>query len=131
MPDPVADDDPGVRQSLTRALRVEGYEVLEARDGVEGVERAGGADVMVLDVTMPNMSGFDVCRKLRADGDEGRSILALDEAARPAVEWRKRSMSSNRTSLRCAKTSSQSSTPVVSSGARIRRKFSASRFETM
>ena len=66
----VVDDDPGVRQSLTRALRVEGYEVLEARDGVEGVERAGGADVMVLDVTMPNMSGFDVCRKLRADGDD-------------------------------------------------------------
>lgn len=72
----VVDDDPGVRQSLTRALRVEGYDVVEARDGVEGVAAAGQADVMVLDVTMPNMSGFDVCRRLRADGDD-TPILVL------------------------------------------------------
>lgn len=66
----VVDDDPGIRQSLSRALRFEGYEVLEARDGLEGAEAASRADVMVLDVTMPNLSGFDVCRRLRAQGSD-------------------------------------------------------------
>jgi len=66
----VVDDDPGVRQSVSRALRVEGYEVLEARDGLEGLDAAAEADVMVLDVTMPNLSGFDVCRRLRASGSD-------------------------------------------------------------
>jgi len=65
----VVDDDPGVRQSLSRALRVEGYEVVEARDGLEGLEAASQADVMVLDVTMPNLGGFDVCRRLRSAGN--------------------------------------------------------------
>ncbi len=66
----VVDDDPGVRQSVARALRVEGYEVLEARDGLEGLESADQADVMVLDVTMPNLGGFDVCRRLRSSGSD-------------------------------------------------------------
>ncbi|MDG2114890.1 MAG: response regulator transcription factor [Actinomycetota bacterium] len=69
----VVDDDPGVRQSLVRALRLDGYEVLEARDGVEGLESAPSADMMVLDVTMPNLGGFEVCRRLR----EARSDLPV------------------------------------------------------
>ncbi len=72
----VVDDDPGVRQSLTRALDVEGYRVLQARDGLEGLAVAEEADVLVLDVTMPNMGGFDVCRRLRSSGS-GVPILVL------------------------------------------------------
>lgn len=66
----VVDDDPGVRQSLVRALRLEGYDVMEARDGLEGLEAAPTADVMVLDVTMPNLGGFEVCRRLRSSGSD-------------------------------------------------------------
>ena len=72
----VVDDDTGVRQSLARALRVEGYRTVEARDGLEGLAALDGADAMVLDVTMPNMSGFEVCRQVRAD-DNDIPILVL------------------------------------------------------
>lgn len=66
----VIEDDPRVRRSLERALRSEGLEVTAAADGAEGLELAGSieADVVVLDVVMPVISGLDVVRRLRARG---------------------------------------------------------------
>jgi two-component system, OmpR family, response regulator MprA len=67
----VVEDDPHLRQALRRALVLEGYEVEEAHDGLEGLEQlqATGWDAVVLDMTMPNMNGLDVCRRLRSQGD--------------------------------------------------------------
>jgi two-component system response regulator MprA len=79
----VVDDDPGVRQALTRAMRFEGYEVAEARDGLEALDAAEAADVMVLDVTMPNMNGFEVCRRLRAAGSELPILVLTARHATP------------------------------------------------
>ena len=64
----VVDDDQRIRAALRRALQLEGYEVLEGRDGVEGEALAGRVDAMVLDATMPNLGGFELCRRLRATG---------------------------------------------------------------
>lgn len=64
----VADDDRSVRRSLERALIMEGYEVDAVVDGVEAAAAASRADLVLLDVTMPNMNGFDVCRQLRGKG---------------------------------------------------------------
>ncbi|MCY3892000.1 MAG: response regulator transcription factor [Acidimicrobiaceae bacterium] len=64
----VVDDDQRIRSALRRALQLEGYEVLEGRDGLEGETLATQADVMVLDATMPNLGGFELCRRLRAAG---------------------------------------------------------------
>jgi two-component system response regulator MprA len=64
----VVDDDRAVRTALERALVIEGYDVATAADGVGALEQAGDADVMVLDLTMPNLGGLDVCRRLRAQG---------------------------------------------------------------
>lgn len=64
----VADDDRSVRRSLERALIMEGYEVEAVVDGVEAAAAASRADLVLLDVTMPNMNGFDVCRQLRGKG---------------------------------------------------------------
>ena len=64
----VVDDDQRIRAALRRALQIEGYSVLEGRDGLEGEALAGRADVMVLDATMPNLGGFELCRRLRAAG---------------------------------------------------------------
>jgi len=67
----VVDDDRGVRTSLERALTFEGYEVATAGDGVAALELlADGFSVMVLDVTMPQMSGLDVCRRIRSSGSD-------------------------------------------------------------
>jgi two-component system response regulator MprA len=64
----VVDDDRAVRTALERALVIEGYDVATAADGVGALEQAGDVDVMVLDLTMPNLGGLDVCRRLRAQG---------------------------------------------------------------
>ena len=69
----VVDDERAVRDSLRRALTLEGYEVELASDGDEalGLLRSGEShpDAVVLDVLMPGLTGLDVCRSLRASGD--------------------------------------------------------------
>jgi two-component system, OmpR family, response regulator MprA len=66
----VADDDRAIRESLQRALRLEGYAVALAADGVEALAavHAGAVDLLVLDVMMPQIDGLGVCRVLRAEG---------------------------------------------------------------
>jgi two-component system response regulator MprA len=66
----VVDDEPAVRESLTSSLTFEGYDVAEASDGVEALERVAEAepDLVVLDVLMPRMDGLTTCRRLRAGG---------------------------------------------------------------
>jgi two-component system response regulator MprA len=67
----VVDDEPAVRESLRRALALEGYEVELAGDGEEALERlsaAPAADAVILDVLMPGIDGLEVCRRLRSGG---------------------------------------------------------------
>ncbi|HEX6389622.1 MAG TPA: response regulator transcription factor, partial [Solirubrobacteraceae bacterium] len=80
----VVDDEPAVRHALERALRLERYEVGLAADGQEALDllATGGHDVVVLDVAMPRIDGFEVCRRLRAAGDR-TPVLML--TARDAV----------------------------------------------
>jgi two-component system response regulator MprA len=80
----VVDDDPAVRASLRRALRLEGYSVGLAGDGAEALAAvdADAPDVIVLDLMMPPPDGLDVCRRLRRAGNH-TPILML--TAREAV----------------------------------------------
>ncbi|HEU0304728.1 MAG TPA: response regulator transcription factor [Gaiellaceae bacterium] len=66
----VVDDDRAVRESLRRALTLEGYEVDLAEDGADGLAHVAGAqpDAIVLDVAMPGVDGLEMCRRLRQDG---------------------------------------------------------------
>lgn len=66
----VVDDDKRIRRALERALKSEGYDVITAADGVQALEISDKADVMILDMTMPNLSGIEVCHRLRAKGSE-------------------------------------------------------------
>jgi signal transduction histidine kinase len=65
----VVDDVPVNVRLLTAILKVEGYEVITAGSGPEALERSldSAPDVILLDVMMPGMDGFEVCRRLRAD----------------------------------------------------------------
>ncbi len=67
----VVDDEPAVRDALERALNAEGYAVTTARDGQQALEAIGNRspDLVVLDVLMPILDGFETCRRLRAAGD--------------------------------------------------------------
>src|SRR3954453_21891839 len=63
----VVDDDPQLREALTRALQLDGYVVAPAGNGARALERVRThrPDLMVLDVMMPYVGGLDVCRTLR------------------------------------------------------------------
>jgi two-component system, OmpR family, response regulator MprA len=68
----VVDDDPQLREALTRALELDGYRVSTASNGVKALEAVTSQrpDVMVLDVMMPYVGGLDVCRTLRSRKDK-------------------------------------------------------------
>lgn len=67
----VVDDDPGISESLERALRREGYIVALAADGELALDAVAKEtpDAMILDVSMPKLDGLSVCRRLRAEGN--------------------------------------------------------------
>jgi CheY-like chemotaxis protein len=67
----LVEDDPAARQGLELALRRLGYEVHLAETGEAALDGTGGAtaDVVVLDVMLPGVDGFEVCRRLRRDSD--------------------------------------------------------------
>src|SRR5438270_607391 len=84
----VVDDERAVRDSLRRALELEGYEVELAADGEEALERLeqpDQPDAMILDVLMPRVDGLQVCRRIRQAGNR---IPVLMLTARDAVENR-------------------------------------------
>lgn len=83
----IAEDDRRVRESLDRALQLEGYDVLTAGDGARALElhRDETPDLLLLDVSMPNVDGLTVCRTVRSKGDD-TPILML--TARHEIEDR-------------------------------------------
>ena len=84
----VVDDERAVRDSLCRALELEGYDVELAADGAEALHRLesnGQPDAVILDVLMPGVDGLEVCRRLRA---QGNPVPVLMLTARAEVESR-------------------------------------------
>jgi two-component system alkaline phosphatase synthesis response regulator PhoP len=78
----IVDDNETVRTMVTEHFKNLGYGVVEARDGVQGLETAlkGMADLIILDVMMPGMDGFAVCRFLRERGNATPIIILTDRA---------------------------------------------------
>jgi len=65
----IADDNANIRDALTYLLEDEGYELLLAKDGAETLRqvRDNRPDILFLDIMMPEISGFDVCRTIKND----------------------------------------------------------------
>jgi DNA-binding response OmpR family regulator len=63
----VVDDDPDILEAVVLILESQGYEVVTARDGIEGLAnlKAEQPDLMILDLMMPKMDGFAVCKELQ------------------------------------------------------------------
>jgi DNA-binding response OmpR family regulator len=83
----VVEDDAEIAHVLQRSLRLDGYEVKLASDGVQALDEAHAflPDVIVLDLGLPRLDGIDVARRLRDDGDD---VPILILTARDAVESR-------------------------------------------
>jgi DNA-binding response OmpR family regulator len=91
----VVEDDPAILRGLSESLRMERHDVLTAEDGEAGYRVAveKKPDVMILDLMLPKLNGFEVCRKLRlegftapilmltARGEESDRVLGLDLGA--------------------------------------------------
>ncbi len=91
----VVEDEPAILRGLQDNLRLEGFEVVAAADGEAGYKLAleSKPDLMILDLMLPRMSGYEVCRKLRgagvntpililtARGEETDRVLGLDLGA--------------------------------------------------
>ena len=84
----VVDDERAVRDSLRRALELEGYEIELAADGNDALSRLESnvePDAVILDVLMPGVDGLEVCRRLRSSG---KKLPVLMLTARTEVEDR-------------------------------------------
>ena len=91
----IVEDDPSIRLGLKRSLEFEGFTVELAKDGEEAIQRAFDRkpDLVVLDLMLPKVNGFEVCRTVRkydatlpililsAKGDEGDKVLGLELGA--------------------------------------------------
>jgi class 3 adenylate cyclase len=83
----VVEDDDAIRNNVARLLRLEGYDVSVAVDGIEGLERAraGRPDVVISDINMPGKDGFALVEALRADASFATTVVllltALDDRA--------------------------------------------------
>jgi two-component system response regulator MprA len=83
----VVDDDPAVSGALHRALRLEGYDVSLATDGPRALEEIAvrPPDAVILDIGLPTIDGLEVCRRLRAAGDDSPVLMLT---ARDAISDR-------------------------------------------
>lgn len=75
----IIDDDPEFRCLLKEIVEHEGYSTLEAKDGTEGLAaaKASKPDMILLDIEMPGMNGYEVCKAVRADPSIGKTPVLL------------------------------------------------------
>jgi DNA-binding response OmpR family regulator len=79
------EDDPAILRGLADNLRFEGYEVITAADGETGyqLQRERKPDLILLDLMLPRMSGFEFCRKLRGEGIQTPILMLTARSEEP------------------------------------------------
>jgi two-component system, OmpR family, KDP operon response regulator KdpE len=83
----VVDDEPQIRRVMRTTLTAQGYEIVEARDGQEALEklRTERPDLVLLDVNMPVMDGLETCREMRRGSDVGIIMLTVRSSEQDKV----------------------------------------------
>ncbi len=75
----VVEDDPAALRLVSYILEADGYEVVTAVNGVEGLRKAQqeAPDLIVLDIMLPGIDGFEVCQRLRSDPDAPEARMPI------------------------------------------------------
>lgn len=87
----IVDDDESLRKSMAITLQVRGYEILEAEDGMMGLEvtQERRPHLVITDVYMPGMNGFMLAESIRSDAAlKDTKIIMMTSAAQAAGAWR-------------------------------------------
>jgi CheY-like chemotaxis protein len=84
----VVDDEPDIVRVVVKILSARGHDVVTAVDGPQGLEavRTEKPDVVVLDLNLPKMDGFEVCRHIKSDDDTKHTPVVMMTAAYVTVE---------------------------------------------
>lgn len=79
----IVEDDPTIRELLSTLLGFEGWDVAQADDGLSGLETAERLrpDVVLVDVTMPGLSGYELCKRLKAGASPPRVVMVTGRSA--------------------------------------------------
>src|SRR5690625_6431711 len=77
----VVDDEPGIRELIRMFLEKEGYDVIEAENGKEAMEIVSSDQphLILLDIEMPGMTGFEVCRNIRKKNDSTNNFFKVSK----------------------------------------------------
>jgi len=84
----IVEDDPSLLRAVSYILEKEGYEVLTAMNGLEGLTKAKGEnpDLLILDVMLPGIDGFEVCHRLRAESQTAQLPILMLSAKGQAAD---------------------------------------------
>ena len=78
----IVDDDPNLTEVMKRALEFEGYQIITAKDGKEGIRSfyENRPDLVILDVMMPYLNGFELCKRIREMADTPILMLTAKDS---------------------------------------------------
>ncbi len=84
----VVDDEPDIVRVIVKILEARGHQVASAKDGVEALEAVAAAppDVVILDVNLPRLDGYEVCRRIKADPRSAHVPVVMMTAAYVSVD---------------------------------------------
>jgi two-component system alkaline phosphatase synthesis response regulator PhoP len=84
----IIEDDPAISRLVDYSLRHEGYEVIAATNGLEGIRKVHdeAPDLIILDVMLPGMDGFEICARLRSDPDTAQLLILMFSAKAQEID---------------------------------------------
>jgi len=84
----IIEDDPATSRLVEYTLRHRGYEVITATNGLQGVQKAHSEspDLIILDIMLPGIDGFEICRRLRSEPATGKTAILMFSAKAQEID---------------------------------------------
>lgn len=84
----IIEDDPAISRLVDYSLKHEGYDVVAATNGLEGIRKAQyeAPDLVILDVMLPGMDGFEICHRLRAESETSQLPILMFSAKAQEID---------------------------------------------